>query len=139
MKKSEISICVETIFEQKIGKKDFVALDEDDDDDDDDDNDDDDDDDDDDNDDNDDDGEDDDDDNEEEGREGICVSEVFCCKLWKWILKFVFRLGNQFSSGMEKKLNKEEVICSDTSWGTSAFTNNTKLCLEQEWALNFRV
>ena len=73
MKKSEISICVETIFEQKIGKKDFVALDEDDDDDDvdDDDNDD---------------GEDDDDDNEEEEEEKGFVSLRF----------FVANFGNEF-------------------------------------------
>ena len=75
MKKSEISICVETIFEQKIGKKDFVALDEDDDDNDDDDNDDDD----------DDDCEDDDDNDEEEEEKGF-VSLRF----------FVANFGNEF-------------------------------------------
>ena len=73
MKKSEISICAETIFEQKIGKKDFVALDEDDDDNDD-------------NDDDDDDDCDDDDDNDEEEEEKGFVSLRF----------FVANFGNEF-------------------------------------------
>ena len=73
MKKSEISICVETIFEQKIGKKDFVALDEDDDDNDD-------------NDDDDDDDCEDDDANDEEEEEKGFVSLRF----------FVANFGNEF-------------------------------------------
>ena len=45
------------------------------------------------------------------GEEGICVSEVFCCKLWKWILKFCFETWKINFQRMEKP--EEKIHCSD--------------------------